>query len=137
MSTDVQVDAEGLEARLRARAAEILLRNALALQKAHFAALSIANPYPHHTPAQRGEYPRYRTGFGRSQIAVIPIQPEEIARTLQIQVGVRMPAAYMYFLSRRGWKGLLDTYRAIKPQLLQMSNGGGGRTITSSTQSPT
>lgn len=134
MSTDVTADPGGLEARIRARAAEILLRNALLLQKTHYANLSIANPYPHHTPAQRGEYPRYRTGFGRSQIAVIPVQPEEIARTLQVQVGVRMPAAYMFFLSRKGWKGLLDTYRAIKPQLIQVS---GSRTISSSTQSPT
>lgn len=114
--------ARDFEARLRAYSAQVLLRNALAVEAAHKKNLSLANPPPHRTPAMKGQFPKLRTSFLRSQVALSTMSLDDIARRGEVTVGVRSPAFYGEALRKRGWLGLIDTYEQMRGSLIPQPN---------------
>ena len=110
-------DLSSLEDRLRQRAGEKLIVCAVTLQAAEMQALSVANPFPHKTPAPQGEHPRARTFSLRNSIAYEPTTVDEAKRTLLVRVGYQARAFYGPILAARGWKGMLDTLASIRGRL--------------------
>lgn len=114
--------ARNFEARLRAYSAQILLRNALSVMAAHQKNLSVANPTPFRTPAMKGQFPKLRTAFLRSQVALSTMSLDDIASRGEVTVGVRSPAFYGEALRKRGWLGLIDTYEQMRRSLIPQPN---------------
>lgn len=101
--------------RVMQNAAANLLANALILQAAHKAKLSIANPYPHNNPSKPGEWPKARTFNLRDAVDIEPRSVAEIMNRGWIRVGVLKGAEYGYFLTlpRFGRKGIADTHAEL------------------------
>lgn len=109
------IDEEAFDARMRERAAKIILRNMLTLQAAHKKKLSIANPPPKHDkPAKRGQYPKARTFNLRDCVVVEPASLTTIQYTLTGRTGILMNAMYGAILKAQGWKGIEDTHAELK-----------------------
>lgn len=110
----------------RIAVAKRLLAGAVLLQTEHKKRLSVGNPSPHDTPSLPGEYPRARTGFGRSQADVDPKDPAKIAADLEVFVGLRQPGWYLaYLTAERDRKGLEDTAADLKERIGAAITGGG------------
>lgn len=119
----VPFDADEVEDRWRALLAEKLLRAAVHVTTAEQAALSVGNPSPHKNPAPRGQHPRLRTGHGRARVAYRPVRPDEVKAALSITLGYEAGAFYLPVLGNRGWKWMLDTWRAQRPAVQALFAG--------------
>jgi hypothetical protein len=108
---------------VRTEVARRILKAALTMQSAHRGDLSVGNPAPHRNPAPRGDYPRFRTGSGRANVALTTTNLAEIARNLSVGVGYRPAGMHLLWLNRKGWKGLMDTYDRVKGQIQAILQG--------------
>lgn len=124
MSTGVDFDADGFAQRLSDRAAGRLLAVALAFQSVARADLSKGNPAPHKRPAAKGEFPRLRTGQGRAAVALETTDRAKVAADRRVRVGLREAGKHLFFLRRKGWKGLPDTLARVRGQLGAVLAGG-------------
>lgn len=110
MSKSTMKVAPAFEQTVRLASAKRMLVAAIKLVNEHQKRLSVGNPSPHEDPSEPGEYPKLRTGFGRSQFAAVPMSVEEIATKLKVTIGAKEPGFYMEHLAEnRGRKGLIDT----------------------------
>lgn len=118
------------EDRLRQQAAERLVTCAVTLQSEEMGRLSIANPYPHKNPAPQGEYPRARTFTLRNGVQYDSTTLDVIKKELRVRVGYAARAFYGAILQRKGWKGLLDTLKDLRPRFVALlANLGTAREV--------
>lgn len=126
MSGDLDAWAKGVERRARERAGKVLLALATDFQAEAKKDYSVPNPAPHLTPAPRGSWPRGRTWNLRDHIVIDPPSLAAITAAGEVRVGVQKNAFYGAELAKRGWKGLLDSYRKARPRLLRLRKFLGG-----------
>ncbi len=108
------IDEEAFDARMRERAAKIILRNMLTLQAAHKKKLSIANPRPFLNSSKPGQFPKARTFNLRDCVVTEPASLATISQTLLGRTGVLLNAKYGEILKAKGWKGIEDTHEELK-----------------------
>lgn len=101
-------------------AAARLLKAAVALEAEHMRRLDVQNPPPFKTPAAKGQYPRKRTGFLQGHIGHDPVTVKAVRAAGKVRVGYLASAFYGSALAARGWKGIWDTARAIRNELIRI-----------------
>lgn len=125
MAGDLSEWRRQVEQRQRQRAGQVIYALATKFQAAAKADYSVPNPAPHHTPAPKGQFPRARTFNLRDAITIDRSLAEAVA-TGEVRVGVLKSAFYGAALARRGWKGLLDSYRRHRAALARLRRWLGG-----------
>lgn len=102
-----------------------LLRAAVFFQTTFKNRLNKSNPRPYLDPSKPGEYPRARTGFGRSNVMYEPTSVAEVEKKGYVRIGFSKNAWYMAYLEvYKGRKGMLATLRDILSQLAALATSG-------------
>lgn len=121
---------------MRQEIARRLIAAGLTLVAAHKMNLNVVNPRTrgprggvvYASPAHVGDWPHKRTGNLQRNVIIEPSNPNEVARTLRLRVGLTPPAFYGVALAKRGWKGLLDTFRTVRGRIQTVLGSGGQAT---------
>lgn len=111
-----EIDPVVVQARWRDALARKLVAAGLAVVAAEQEALSVATGR-NGPGAPKGEHPRFRSGFGRANVAYEPTDFAEIRRTLRLKLGYRKPGFYLGVLGTKGWKWLADTVAANRARI--------------------
>lgn len=113
-----------LLAEMEDKVAQGLLRGAVFFQTTHRNKLNRSNPRPYDNPSKPGEYPKARTGFGRSNHTFQPSTVSGIKAEGRVRIGYNRNAFYMLVLEMaKGRLGLRNTLDAITSQLRRIVTG--------------
>lgn len=108
-------------------AAQGLLRAALLFEVQHSLRVSKPNPPPYVDSSKRGEYPKLRTGAGRSGLTHVPATVEEVMRTGSVRVGFvqgRHHLLHLELSQRFGRLGLQRTLSDLRGPLAAVATAG-------------
>lgn len=109
---------------IRRGAAQGLLRAATFFETQHSIRVASPNPPPYRDSSRAGEYPKLRTGAGRSGLSHEPVTLAEAAASLQVRVGFRKGRHHLLILElskRFNRLGLERTMKDLQPQLASLA----------------